>query len=219
MKKKLDYIDIANEVNKRGIKHLVHFTPTINLMSIIEQQALISRAGLESLGIEQFDVLDYVQFTDSIRYDDKNYINLSITTPNKFLFKRFRDRTKDDPTLSWCILLINIEPVYWQDTLFSVTNAASRAAQSYGINGSVETFKKMFSSELMTKQKIFRAPNYPDNQTTDFQAEVLVKDRLSLEYIEKVCFSDEESKAATLAALSFLDFDESIFIADDSLFF
>lgn len=211
-------MNIEEEVKKRGIKNLIHFTPTINLMSIIEQKALISRAGLESLDIEKFDVPDYVQFTDSIRYDDKNYINLSITTSNKFLFKRFRERTQHDPTILWCVLLIKTEPLYWQDTLFSVTNAASRAAQRYGINGDVETFKKMFSNELMTKQKISRKTNYPENQTTDFQAEVLVKDKLPMFCIEKVCFPDEESKAATLAAFSFLDFDASIFKVDKSLF-
>ena len=69
---KPDYIDFKNEITKRGIQYLIHFTPTINLFSILENQELMSRAKLESLDIEQFDILDYVQFTDDVRYDDKN---------------------------------------------------------------------------------------------------------------------------------------------------
>lgn len=218
MKKKDDFIKIKEEVDRRNIKNIVHFTPTINLMSIIEQQALISRAGIEDLDIEQFDVMDYVQFTDAIRYDDKNYINLSITKPNKFLFRRFRERTSGDPSIIWCVLLINVEPLYWQDTKFSVTNAASRAAHNYGVNGEVDTFKKIFADELVTKQTIRRNKNWPENQTTDVQAEVLVKNRLPISCIEKVCFSDKESLAMTLAALSFLEFDKSIFTVDSTLF-
>lgn len=218
MKKKSDYQKIQLEVERRGIKNLVHFTPTINLMSIFEQGALISRAGLEALDIDKFDVLDYVQFTDSIRHDDKDYINLSVTTPNHFLFKRFRERTKEDPTILWCVLLINLQPLYWKETKYSVTNAASIAAQNYGINGDFDLFNKMFSDELMTKQKIYRAPNYPKNQTTDLQAEVLVKDRLPMSCIERAYFPDEESMATTLAAFSFLEFDKSIFTVDKRWF-
>lgn len=218
MEKKPDYKKIESEVRRREIHNLIHFTPTINLMSIIEQGALISRAGLEGLDIERFDVLDYVQFTDSIRYDDKDYINLSVTTPNKFLFKRFRQRTADDPTIVWCVLLINLEPLFWTETKFSVTNAASRAAQSYGIHGDFASFSKMFSDELIIKQKISRVTGYPMNQTTDLQAEVLVKDRLPLSCIEKVYFSDKQSMVTTLAAFSFLDFDKSIFTVDKRWF-
>lgn len=218
MEKKPDYKKIQLEVEKRGIQNLIHFTPTINLMSIIEQGALISRAGLEALDIEQFDVLDYVQFTDSVRYDDKNFINLSVTTPNKFLFKRFREKTADDPTIVWCVLLVNLEPLFWKETRFSVTNAASRAAQNYGINGDFKSFKKMFSDELIAKQKISRTTGYPMNKTTDLQAEVLVKDRLPLSCIEKVCFFDESAKAMTQAAFSFLDFNKSIFVVDNRWF-
>ena len=35
-----------------------------------------------------------IQFTDEIRYDDKNYINLSISSPNTFLFSKFRRKTR-----------------------------------------------------------------------------------------------------------------------------
>ena len=75
MKFKENYLEFESEIKNREIEFLIHFTPTINLYSILEYGGLMSRAKLESLDIEQFDLLDYAQFTDDIRYDNKNYIN------------------------------------------------------------------------------------------------------------------------------------------------
>lgn len=218
MEKKLDYQHIEQVVKKRSIKNLIHFTPTINFMSMVEQQAILSRDHLEKLDIEQYDVLDYVQFTDSIRYDDKSYINLSITEPNRFLFRKFRERTKNDPSIEWCVLKLKTELLYWHDTLFSVTNAASYAAKREGINGTSHDFEKLFQSELLLKNRVCRFSGMANNLTTDNQAEVLVKNKIPFSYVEEVCFVDECSMASTLAALSFLEFDTSIFTIDKSLF-
>ena len=94
MKLKPNYIEFQNEIKQRKIDYLIHFTPTINLLSILENKKIMSRAKLEKLDIEQFDVLDYVKFTDENRHDDKNYINLSVSGPNTFLFSKFREKNK-----------------------------------------------------------------------------------------------------------------------------
>ena len=79
MELKKDYIKFQSEISRRRIEYLIHFTPTINLYSILEQGKLMSRRVLENLDVEQFDIFDYIQFTDSVRYDDKSFINLSIS--------------------------------------------------------------------------------------------------------------------------------------------
>ncbi len=218
MEIKDDYLQIEEEVRKRGIGQLIHFTPTINLMSIIDQQGLLSRATLEALDIDKYDVLDYAKFTDEIRYDDKNYINLSITGPNTYLFRKFRERTEDEPYIVWCVLKINLEPLYWKETKFSITNAASQAAKKQGIGGDYVSFSKLFSSELFIKNRILRSNHIPQNMPTDSQAEVLVRDKIPLSCIKQVCFVDDESLAMTLAAFSSLKFDSTIFTVDKSLF-
>ena len=125
-------------------------TATINLFSILENQELMSRAKLESLDIEQFDILDYVQFNDGVRFDDKNYINLSLSGPNTFLFERFRQRTSDDVTINWCVLKIDPKYIFDESTLFAVTNAASNAAKSqYGISGDFQKFNMLFKDHLV----------------------------------------------------------------------
>ena len=126
---KPNYIEFQNEIKKREIKCLIHFTPTRNLYSILENEKVMSRTKLENLDIEQFDILDYVKFPDDVRYDDKNYINLSASGPNTFLFSRFRQKTKDDFTINWCVLKIDPKHIYANETLFAVTNSASNSAK------------------------------------------------------------------------------------------
>ena len=53
---KKDYIEFQSEISRRGIEYLIHFTPTINLYSILEQGKLMSRRVLENLDIEQLHV-------------------------------------------------------------------------------------------------------------------------------------------------------------------
>ncbi|QEP41820.1 DUF4433 domain-containing protein [Ectothiorhodospiraceae bacterium BW-2] len=109
--------DFVKEIKEREIEYLVHFTPTLNLYSILEQKQLMSSSVLERLDIEQYDILDYVQFTDDVRYDDKRYINLSISSPNTFLFSKFMSKTANDMTINWCVLKIKPKHIYDLDTL------------------------------------------------------------------------------------------------------
>lgn len=221
MRTKENHKEFQDEIDRRSIDCLIHFTPTINLFSILENNWLMSRARLEELDIEQFDILDYAQFTDAVRYDDKNYINLSISSPNTFLFSRFKERTRDDMTITWCILKIDPRFIFHEDTLFSVTNAASNAAKSqYGITGDIKKFRMLFKERLEIatfneRRVLDRAglhPKYP----TDVQAEVLVKDRIPVSGIQEVCFDSMEAMAEAKAAMSFFDtrkfvFNEEVF--------
>lgn len=214
MDKKESYRDFISEIEKRKIEFLIHFTPTINLYSILEQGKIMSRASLECLDIEQFDVLDYIQFTDNVRYDDKNYINLSISSPNTYLFTKFRERTKEDPTITWCVLKIKPKHIYDRDTKFAVTNAASNAAKSVGVTGDLQKFKLLFSDKIDipygTRNQIH--PRF----TTNIQAEVLVKNQIPNDSIIEICFDSDESLASAKAALC--EFDTNNFVVDKNIF-
>jgi len=221
MTSKDNYIEFQKEIDQRKIEFLIHFTPTRNLYSILEQKKLMSRATLENLDIEQFDILDYIQFTDNVRYDDKNYLNLSLSSPNTYLFSKFRQKTADDFTIKWCVLKINPKHIYDTDTLFAVTNAASNAAKrQFGISGDLEKFKSLFVDELNIKtyngiRKIQRG-NILDKYPTDIQAEILIKDFLSSDSIISVCFQSEEDLAEAKGAM--YEFDTSKFVVDLEIF-
>lgn len=214
MNLKKDFIEFQGEISRRGIEYLIHFTPTINLYSILEQEKLMSRRVLENLDIDQFDILDYVQFTDNVRYDDKSFINVSISAPNTFLFSKFQDRTKNDITINWCILKIDPKHIYEKDTKFAVTNAASNAAKSIGVTGDIEKFKMLFANNINIPFGV--RGNIKANFPTNIQAEVLVKDAIPIESIIEVCFDSQESLASAKAALS--EFKTSNFVVDKEIF-
>lgn len=218
---KPDHLEFKKEIEGRGIEHLVHFTPTINLLSIFEQGKLLSRALLEKFDISQTDIFDYVEFTDNIRFDDKSYINLSIQHPNSFLLRRFQEKTQNEIHINWCVLKIDKKYIYSKGTLFSVTNAANNYnKRNIGVTGDLEKFKMMFSPSLdihtsygsRTIQRHSLKSKYP----TDEQAEVLVKDDISVSDILQVCFKDNIDLASGKAALS--DYDTSKFVVDSTLF-
>lgn len=211
---KPNYQEFQNEIDNREIEYLIHFTPTINLYGIYEHQKLISRKTIKSADTEQIDIIDYVKFPDSLRFDDDSYINLSISCPNTFLFSKFREKTKDDYIIKWCILKINPALIYELNTKFAVTNAASNAAKSVGISGDLNKFKMMFAGNIPipygTRHNIH--PKYP----TNVQAEVLVKDAITLDNIIQVCFETNEQLLEAQASL--FEFDSSNFVVDKEVF-
>ncbi|WP_369434710.1 DarT ssDNA thymidine ADP-ribosyltransferase family protein [Mucilaginibacter yixingensis] len=190
---------------------------SISANSPLEEEKILSRKLLESSDIEQTDILDFIEFPDTIRYDDKNYINLSISFPNHFLFKRFRERTLDLPHINWCVLKINPKYIYCTNTLFSVTNAASSIAKNlYGISGDLSKFKQLFDDNITSKSGVIPRGILNKKYPTDVQAEVLVKDEILVSDVLSICFKDEESLASGKASLS--GYDTSKFVIDSSVF-
>lgn len=221
MEEKQNHIEFKKEISDRGIEYLIHFTPTINLLSIFEQGKLLSRALLEKFDIDQTDIFDYIEFTDDIRFDDKSFINLSVQHPNSFLFNRFREKTKNDGHINWCVLKIDKKYIYQSDTLFSVTNAAnSHNKRNVRVTGDLIKFQMLFANSLQivtsyNSRTIVRnnlKPKYP----TDEQAEILVKNEIEISDILQVCFKDEKDLATGKAALN--DYNTSNFVVDATLF-
>lgn len=216
---KVNHLEFRKEIERRNIECLIHFTTTLNLYGIIEQGAILSRESLEGLDVESYDILDYVQFTDKIRYDDARYINLSVSRLNSFLFSRFSNRTLNDPSISWCVLKIDPSVILLEETLFSVTNAASYSAQKIGINGSLETFKRMFSDTLTLENgRSYTRKGLLECYPTDIQAEVLVKDIIDSSCVKEVCFQSKHDLVRTKAAFCDLEFDRPLFKVDKSCF-
>ena len=216
-----NYWELRKEVNKRRIEYLIHFTPTINLLSIFEQGKILSRALLEQFDIDQTDIFDYIEFTDDIRFDDKSFINLSIQHPNSFLFNRFQQKTSNETHINWCVLKIDKKYIYYHNTLFSVTNAAnSHNKRNIGISGGVNKFRQMFEETLQIvtsySSRTISRNGLKSKYPTDEQAEVLVKNEISISDILQVCFKDEKDLAAGKAALS--DYNTSNFVVDATLF-
>ncbi|MCB1948380.1 DarT ssDNA thymidine ADP-ribosyltransferase family protein [Nitrosomonas sp.] len=224
MDQKPDFKRFHDDISKRRIEWLIHFTTTENLSSIIQYGALLSRTRVNELNIEIQDLLDFIQFPDDYRFDNlEDYINLSIQRPNRYLLDRFMQKLASHPDIHWCILKIQPHHIYARPTLFSVTNAASNAAKNkFGISGDFDKFTSLFQNELTISTssgtRTFNRNGIPDNYTTDIQAEVLVKNAILYEDIINICFRDEETLNNTRSAFNIMGLDTTKFIVDKDIF-
>lgn len=210
MRYKSDRLLFEQEILNRKITRLVHFTTANNLFSIFEQGCLLSKVQLKNLSEERPDLYieDYFICNDSKRLDFlEDHINLSIEHPNYWLLKKFRQNTQSTIDI-WCVLCLDPECLYFEDTLFSVGNAASSYSKRYGIGGSFDNFLALFQGKLQAgnaqSSRVFVRGSRKDCYPTDDQAEVLVKDRVPVSMIKEVYFETEEGLRSCKGAISLL---------------
>ena len=111
-------IEIKNEVQKRGIERLCHFTPSRNLVHIIEDPRGILSS--QHLTLDENKVFNP---TDSNRMDGySNHVCCSIQYPNAWYFKSARAR--DSLFKDWVVLMINAHYLWVIGTKFSQGNAS-----------------------------------------------------------------------------------------------
>jgi superfamily II DNA helicase RecQ len=151
-------------LRSRGVTELIHFTPAMNLPSILEN-GIITRNLLEQ------ESTDFIS-TDEYRHDGKEHINLSITNPNIRMFYAFRKRMSCD----FVVLTLDLSLLSEYNHSYKATNAASNQAMSCSV-------EELFSGN--------RPEGFKDNWTTDNQAEVLVDEIISPEYILSIHFPVE----------------------------
>lgn len=204
------------EMKRRNITQIIHFTTTKNLLNMFEQGAILSRNILTHLSHLEHSSLEIVNYTDEMRFDDTNYINCSISCHNTFLFNAFKKRHEDDPAVTWCMLKINPSLLYDENTLFSVSNAGSREAQNYGIHGDFTHFKNLFADNLPIRynSRVNTALQYP----TSVQAECLIKDRINLGDVIQVCFQNESDCRFTRNIFISEGYNVDNFVIDSDVF-
>jgi len=151
-------------LKSRGVTELIHFTPATNLPSILAN-GIIPRKRLEQVGVE-------FTYVDENRLDGKEHINLSITNPNIRMFFKFRKRMQCD----FVVLTLDTSILSKYNHSYITTNAASNQAMPCNI-------EELFSGN--------RPEGFQNNWTTDNQAEVLVDETISPEYILSVQFPVE----------------------------
>jgi hypothetical protein len=207
---KVDYLKFKDEIKTRTITRLVHFTPIINLINILEYGSLLSRSKLRVLSEQSPDlhIEDCIEINDKLRLDKmETHINFSIEHPNHFLFNRFR-KSYREWFVNWCVITISHKFILRKGTLFSIGNAASNYSKEHGINGSFETFLSLFHSEIITSNfhnaRTIRRNNIAKCYPTDVQAEVLIPDEVLISEIQEVIFNNEDDLRSTKAAVSVL---------------
>jgi len=162
--------EIKKRALKRRIMRLVHFTQSGNLPDI-SKHGLYSRRLLESKGIRFIP-------SDKERFDGRlDWVSISVSFPNYRMFYSKRQNLEG----KWAVLWIRPEVLWELDCGFYYTNAAKLRSSRYQTEDwcSCVAFEKMFGFTM-------HRGDIPDCYTTDPQAEVMVRDQIPLDFIQKV---------------------------------
>lgn len=187
-------VEIDEELKRRGIRRLCHFTPSRNLQHIAAGKlGVLSTAALSDEERAAYNP------TDLERYDGrKTHICCSIEYPNGWYFARARD--KEPLFTDWVVLLLRPQLLAQDGTLFSPGNAAAGGGRH--LAEGFKAFQSLFADAVAGKNANYvRTPQRLPACPTDQQAEVLIEDRIPMEEILGVAVASEKQGLIEMARL------------------
>jgi len=171
---------IITRLGDENILYLYHFTSIENLPGISKHKALCSKEYLESCG--DWPVIkpggNSWSHEQDRRHDNWGYIATSLTPQTQMFFRRKSEER-------FCFFLISLEVAGWRDVLFTDTNSAKNGHnRETGLGG----------LDLINFEMV-RAPYIPQDENWHkyHMAEVLVPNRIPIEFISKIAFVSEIS--------------------------
>jgi hypothetical protein len=186
-KDKLTVSEIRQEVERRGIRGLCHFTPVESLSGIIQDQRVWSRSELLRRRPNAL-------VNDQSRVDGHTeYVCCSVQYPNLYLLDRFRYRGHINSNSAWAVLIFKRDLLAHPRTRFCPLNAA----KDYGahIGDGLEGLLSMFAYSPPPSDQ-YRRITHLETCPTDRQAEVLVHHSVPIEAIVGVVLESNESRRA-----------------------
>jgi hypothetical protein len=197
--------EIQDEVLRRGITRLCHFTPSRNLLHIAAgKKGILATANLEAIERDVYNPTD-IQRLDGHR----GHICCSIEFPNIYYLDQCR--IKEPLFEGWVVLLIRKDYLWQEGTLFCPRNAAS------GMGGNLthgqDGFRSLFSDQVGGAQgRVFtRFQGQLECCTTDVQAEVLVADRIDISDILAVGVRTEQQAEQERIRMKVCQIDPDLF--------
>lgn len=180
----LDRLEIMEEVKKRNITELLHFTDRRNI-GTIKKYGLLGINNLKNKNIKFFP--NDVKRLDST--ENSGFICLSISYLNHYLLKDFNERSKKE----WVKISINPNILFTRSGYFYDCNASKtkfRDSEKYSPEylRSAKAFKSLFANSVngyqreninSRGQRSRKLPNAP----TDIQAEVQIPYKIPRSYI------------------------------------
>lgn len=176
MEKKRNWQLFQSIIDKYGIQRLYHFTDRDNLESIIKHGGLYSWKDCEDKGI----IIAKPGGSDQSRSLDKrdglqNYVRVSFTPKHPMMFVAMSDGRISNPV----VLEIDPAVVCWKETRYSDRNAAKTGAE---VGGDLADFERIHFSTIKASV-VF---DLDEEEQPYYQAEVLVKNFIPLEYISNI---------------------------------
>ena len=178
MDKKSNWQEFKAVLDEYKIVKLYHFTDRDNLESIIKNGGLYSWMDCERKGIKinKPGGSPISRQLDSGR-NLEDYVRVSFTTQHPMMYVAMNDGRISNPV----ILEIDLDVIYWKETCYSNLNATKHTIKP-NIGGSISDFKQIHFQSV----KVHKHFDLPEKEQPYFQAEVLVKNFISLEYIKNI---------------------------------
>lgn len=176
MDKKSNWQEFKAVLDEHKITKLYHFTDRDNLESIIKNGGLYSWGDCEDKGITIAKPGGGLLSRDLDRRDHlQHYVRVSFTTQHPMMFVAMQDGRLSNPV----ILEIDPEVIYWNDSKYANVNATRSGAHK---GGTIEDFKSIHFQSVKARKHF----DLPEEEQPYFQAEVLVKNFIPLEYIKNI---------------------------------
>lgn len=178
MEKKNNWQQFKDVMDEHKIVKLYHFTDRDNLESIIKNGGLFSWMDCERKGIK---IAKPGGGSLSRQLDNGrnlgDYVRVSFTTQHPMMYVAMKDGRMSNPV----ILEIDPEVIYWKGTCFSNMNAATYKVRP-NIGETIDDFKQIHFQSVKARKHF----DLPEEEQPYFQAEILVKNCIPLEYIKNI---------------------------------
>jgi len=178
MEKKSNWQEFKAVLEEHKIVKLYHFTDRDNLESIIVNGGLYSWMDCKRKGIKinKPGGSPVSRQLDSGR-NLEDYVRISFTTQHPMMYVAMKDGRISNPV----ILEIDTDVIYWKDTCYSNLNAAKHTIRP-NIGEGLADFKQIHFQSV----KAHKHFDLPEEEQPYFQAEILVKNFIPLEYIKNI---------------------------------
>lgn len=178
MEKKSNWQEFKVILDQNKIVKLYHFTDRDNLESIIKNGGLYSWMDCDRKGItiKKPGGGDLSRQLDSSR-NLQDYVRVSFTTQHPMMYVAMKDGRISNPV----ILEIDPEVIFWKDTRYSNMNATIQRMKP-NIGDSLSDFRQIHFQTV----KAHKHFDLPEEEQPYFQAEVLVKNCIPLEFIKNI---------------------------------
>ena len=176
MVQKINWQQFKDIIERNNIKCLYHFTDRENLESIISNGGLYSWADCKAKGIDipkpggsmqsrQLDTRDNLQ----------NYVRVSFVTQHPMMYVAMNEGRISNPV----ILKIDPKVIWMEGTKYADRNATKNGAQ---VGGELSDFERIHFNAVKANKHF----DLDEDEQPFFQAEILVKNFIPLEYITNI---------------------------------
>ena len=177
MNKKANWQEFEQVLKDNRITKLYHFTDFDNLESIIQNGGLYSWADCDEKGIK----IAKPGSSDSSRSLDKrdrleHYVRLSFAHDHPMKYVAMNEGRISNPV----VLEIDLETAFWENSLYADRNATKTGAN---VGGSLDDLKEVRFGLFNRMMRYF---DMTEEAKTHYQAEVLVKNFIPLQYITNI---------------------------------